>query len=243
MPGSRSVSRSRSPSVRKGHNSVSRSPRSRSRSHSQSRSPFASPRRDRSRSRSRSASRTPPRRNRRSRSRSPRGYRGGGGSRRGGAWTNNRNRENPDPNNCVGVFNLSVYTTVKDLREVFGRYGEIEKCELVYDHPTGRSRGFGFIYFQRLEDATAARDEMNGSEVDGQKIRVDYSITRRAHTPTPGQYMGSSRGRRRDYSDGHSRGKREFRESHGRRRSPSPRRGRRSPSPRYDRRRSRSRSY
>ena len=27
-------------------------------------------------------------------------------------------------------------------------------------------------------------------EIDGRKIRVDYSITKRAHTPTPGVYMG-----------------------------------------------------
>ena len=26
--------------------------------------------------------------------------------------------------------------------------------------------------------------------LDGRKIRVDYSITKRAHTPTPGMYMG-----------------------------------------------------
>lgn len=27
-------------------------------------------------------------------------------------------------------------------------------------------------------------------EIDGRRIRVDYSITQRAHTPTPGIYMG-----------------------------------------------------
>ena len=27
-------------------------------------------------------------------------------------------------------------------------------------------------------------------EVDGKRIRVDYSITKRAHTPTPGVYVG-----------------------------------------------------
>ncbi len=33
---------------------------------------------------------------------------------------------------------------------------------------------------------------MNGTDLDGKKIRVDYSITKRAHTPTPGMYMGRS---------------------------------------------------
>lgn len=39
------------------------------------------------------------------------------------------------------------------------------QIDLIYDHPTGRSRGFGFIYFERLDDATAARDKLNGIEV------------------------------------------------------------------------------
>ena len=31
---------------------------------------------------------------------------------------------------------------------------------------------------------------MNGADLDGRKIRVDFSITKRPHTPTPGMYMG-----------------------------------------------------
>ncbi|KAK9395641.1 hypothetical protein NXF25_019002 [Crotalus adamanteus] len=33
-------------------------------------------------------------------------------------------------------------------------------------------------------------EHANGMELDGRRIRVDYSITKRAHTPTPGIYMG-----------------------------------------------------
>ena len=33
-------------------------------------------------------------------------------------------------------------------------------------------------------------ERANGMELDGRRIRVDYSITKRAHTPTPGMYMG-----------------------------------------------------
>jgi len=33
-----------------------------------------------------------------------------------------------------------------------------------------------------------------GTEIDGRKIRVDYSITKRAHTPTPGVYLGRPAG-------------------------------------------------
>ncbi|XP_076328075.1 uncharacterized protein LOC143234532 isoform X11 [Tachypleus tridentatus] len=58
------------------------------------------------------------------------------------------------------------------------------------DFRTGRSRGFAFVYFETEEDAEEAKERCNGLEIDGRKIRVDYSITKRAHTPTPGIYMG-----------------------------------------------------
>ena len=37
---------------------------------------------------------------------------------------------------------------------------------------------------------TQAKEHCNGLELDGRRIRVDYSITKRPHTPTPGVYMG-----------------------------------------------------
>jgi transformer-2 protein len=55
---------------------------------------------------------------------------------------------------------------------------------------TGRSRGFAFVYFESLEDAKLAKEQCTGLEIDGRRIRVDYSITQRPHTPTPGIYMG-----------------------------------------------------
>ncbi|ETN80007.1 hypothetical protein NECAME_02486 [Necator americanus] len=181
----------------------------------------------------RSRSRSPRRRDSYLRSRRDSGERGG--------WRGRRSRrEDPDPCRCLGCFNLSVYTTEKDLRDLFGEFGEIEKVELVYDHPTGRSRGFGFVYFERLEDACAARDKLSGQEIDGHKIRVDFSLTKRAHTPTPGQYMGAIRGSRRNYGYGGGGYRSERRESYrdgyagrsSRRRTPSP--------PRRERHRSRS---
>ena len=37
-----------------------------------------------------------------------------------------------------------------------------------------------------------AKDRCTGIDIDGRRIRVDYSITRRAHTPTPGIYLGKA---------------------------------------------------
>jgi len=98
-------------------------------------------------------------------------------------------RDRPEPNTCLGVFGLSFKTTEEDLEHKFGKFGPLEKVNLVLDGPSKRSRGFGFIYYERLEDATRARDAMDGQELQGFKLRVDYSITREAHKPTPGVYF------------------------------------------------------
>ncbi|CAG8581528.1 6614_t:CDS:2, partial [Acaulospora colombiana] len=61
---------------------------------------------------------------------------------------------------------------------------------------TDRSRGFGFIVMSTVEEATRCVSELNGVELNGRRIRVDYSVTERPHAPTPGEYMGL---RRSDY--------------------------------------------
>ena len=99
-------------------------------------------------------------------------------------------RDAPEASKCLGVFGLSLYTSERELETEFKRYGPLEKIQVVLDGHTGRSRGFAFVYFENIEDATEARNAMTGTELDGRKIRVDFSITKRAHTPTPGMYMG-----------------------------------------------------
>lgn len=46
------------------------------------------------------------------------------------------------------------------------------------------------MYFESSEDAKVAKEQCTGMDIDGRRIRVDFSITQRAHTPTPGIYMG-----------------------------------------------------
>ena len=51
------------------------------------------------------------------------------------------------------------------------------------DHHTGRSRGFGFVYFTDFEGAKKAKAAMDGEELDGRPIRVDFSLTSRKTEP------------------------------------------------------------
>ncbi|ROT64224.1 transformer-2 protein [Penaeus vannamei] len=156
-------------------------PRSRSRSRSRLESPAASPAHRRTAT---SQSRSPQPR-RRSFSRSVHSS---------SPMSNRRRhigtRDNPEPSKCLGVFGLSVHTTERQLYTIFDKFGPLEKVQVVLDSKTGKSRGFAFVYFESLKDASEAKNECSGMEIDGRRIRVDYSITKRPHTPTPGIYMG-----------------------------------------------------
>jgi len=211
-----------------------------------SRSRSRSPRYSRRYSRSRSRSGSPPRGSGRG------SYRGRSHSR--SPMSSRRrhvgSREDPTPSTCLGVFGLSLYTTERELEKEFSKFGQLEKVTVVLDGKTGRSRGFAFVYFAHSEDAKAAKETLNDQEIDGRRIRVDFSITKRAHTPTPGVYMG-----RPTYTGGSGSGGGSYREGGGRERydnysyrRPTPPR---SPSPYYRggrsrrdyRSRTRSRSY
>ncbi|KAG7207199.1 hypothetical protein KM043_008882 [Ampulex compressa] len=135
------------------------------------------------------------------------------------------------------VFGLSIFTTEQHIHHIFSKYGPVERVQVVIDAKTGRSRGFCFVYFESTEDAKVAKDQCTGMDIDGRRVRVAFSITQRAHTPTPGIYMGKPTHLHDRGWDGSRRRESSYRGSY-----------RRSPSPYYSRRRSRyersrSRSY
>lgn len=90
----------------------------------------------------------------------------------------------------LAVFNLSIYTTEAELYDIFTKFGPLKKATVVIDAKTGRSRGFGFVYFESTEDAKVAHIQANGIEIGDRRIRVDYSATEKPHDPTPGVYYG-----------------------------------------------------
>ncbi|KIS71427.1 uncharacterized protein UMAG_10239 [Mycosarcoma maydis] len=250
------------------------------RGRSYSRSPSTTPvpgHRERSPIRSVSRSRSPPPRRREDRSRSPVSRRPDRDGRRDRARSRSRSppparsdrRRTPppkprgapqevEPTTVLGVFGLSIRTTEKDLEYEFDAIAPVEKVVIVYDARTGRSRGFGFITMRDVEGASAAIEALNGKDLHGRRVRVDFSTTHKPHDPTPGIYKGEVRpddryrgpaadagrgerynGRAFDRAGPTSyRGGDSYRRSHAesrdnwRRRPSPPRRPRRSPSPR-----------
>ncbi len=70
------------------------------------------------------------------------------------------------------VRNLARTTTDSAIREMFEAYGRVQSCTLVMDKKIGVSKGFGFVEMPKPGEAKAAIKNLNGKELDGNKIRV-----------------------------------------------------------------------
>lgn len=70
------------------------------------------------------------------------------------------------------VGNLSFYTTLDTIEDLFSEFGTVHDCYLPEDRERGGSRGFAFVTMEN-EDAGRAIDETDGYELDGRIIRVN----------------------------------------------------------------------
>ena len=73
------------------------------------------------------------------------------------------------------VRNFGRNITEVELKALFESYGAVQSCTLIMDKETGISKGFGFIEMPKVGEAKAATKNLNGKEVDGNKMRVKKS--------------------------------------------------------------------
>lgn len=70
------------------------------------------------------------------------------------------------------VRNMARNTSETELKALFESYGTVQSCSLVLDPKSGGSKGFAFIEMPKTGEAKAAVKNLNGKDVDGQRIRV-----------------------------------------------------------------------
>jgi RNA recognition motif-containing protein len=75
----------------------------------------------------------------------------------------------------IYVGNLSWNLKDQDVANLFSPFGEVTSAKIVMDKFTQRSKGFGFVEMPNDEQAQAAIDQLNGSEVDGRNLVVNES--------------------------------------------------------------------
>jgi cold-inducible RNA-binding protein len=76
-------------------------------------------------------------------------------------------------NKKLYVGNLSHDLDNSELKNVFQQYGEVVSAQIIMDRDTGRSKGFGFVEMGSVEQAQAAIDALNGTEVAGRSLTVN----------------------------------------------------------------------
>ena len=80
-----------------------------------------------------------------------------------------------DDSCTVRVSNLSEDVKDSDLRELFRRFGAIQRIYLAKDRETQQSRGFAFINFYQKEDAAAAIAKLDGHGYDHLILSVSWA--------------------------------------------------------------------
>lgn len=78
------------------------------------------------------------------------------------------------------VGGLAWHADEKTLKDAFATYGDVNEVRIMYDRDSGRSRGFGFIHFSNESSAEDAKNGMDGKELLGRALRIDYAIDKAA---------------------------------------------------------------
>lgn len=63
----------------------------------------------------------------------------------------------------------------EELTRIVQEHGAVEKAEVMYDKYSGRSRRFAFVTMKTVEDANAAIEKLNETEVGGRTIKVNIT--------------------------------------------------------------------
>jgi RNA recognition motif-containing protein len=74
------------------------------------------------------------------------------------------------------VGNLPYTSSVMEIRELFGQYGEVVYVNLPRDKVSGRAKGFAFVDMASKDDLDKAIEALNGMEMGGRAIRVAASV-------------------------------------------------------------------
>jgi RNA recognition motif-containing protein len=78
----------------------------------------------------------------------------------------------------VFVGNIPFSASEEDVRELFARYGQVQKVQIATDRETGRPRGFGFVEMPSTAEAEAAIAAVHGTSLDGRPLSVSAARPR-----------------------------------------------------------------
>ena len=85
------------------------------------------------------------------------------------------------PSDTLFVANIAFEATEDIIGEEFGKHGTVLGVRLPTNIEDGNPKGFGYVQFASVDEASEALNQLAGSSICGRPIRLDFS-TPRANT-------------------------------------------------------------
>ena len=79
----------------------------------------------------------------------------------------------------IYVGNLPKTTSEEAVRKIFEDHGQVGEITLIKDKFTQELRGFGFVEMPSKDEAQAAIEKVNGSELEGRSLIVNEAKPRK----------------------------------------------------------------
>jgi len=76
------------------------------------------------------------------------------------------------------VGNLAYSVANSDLENLFSQAGTVQSAAVIMDKFSGQSKGFGFVEMSSAEEASAAIQRFNDTELKGRNIKVNEAKPR-----------------------------------------------------------------
>lgn len=96
----------------------------------------------------------------------------------------------------IFVGGIPTSVTEDEFKNFFSKHGKVVEHEIIRDHVTKRSRGFGFIVFDNEQAVDDILVDGNMIDMDGVQVEIKKAEPKKPSNPAPGPAYGSdSRGR------------------------------------------------
>ncbi|KAG6004908.1 hypothetical protein E4U21_000635 [Claviceps maximensis] len=95
-----------------------------------------------------------------------------------------------NPGSNLFVTGIHPRLTESEVSKMFEKYGDVEKCQIMRDPHSKESRGFGFVKMVTSDQAEAAKEGLQGEQIEGRTLSIEKARRARPRTPTPGKYFG-----------------------------------------------------
>ena len=87
------------------------------------------------------------------------------------------------PSKCVFIGNIAYDSTKEELIRIFSEVGPVVQFRMVIDKDSGKSKGYAFCEYKDSDSALSARRNLDGKDLHGRNLRVDFADNKGINMP------------------------------------------------------------